>query len=553
MDLVPVLPISEHGGLPPTALLLRWLERLHGDGRVAVAAAGLPYGNAALPALLRLGGISELRVDQQFDPPSFRWEGAGGGRLLVHSVEGDTTIAAGATATLPLHHGALPCAAWPAANEPAELHARLELARLEDASAVIGRGAGAAWEHLVDAVSTSTASFRRAPPLAGHVTTPGEHLGVWNPLPWARVCVTALPLGERRAPWGVADGEGARFPVQVVEGPLGREMLVGLELGALECRHLHEHAEPVPGAHWEVEPTVLDNGRVRAELDALGQIERLCCAGVFADLAGPLVAPTLDGLPLPGPASVRVLEDGPVRARIAVVRGEGRNVLNLVYTLHAGEDCLRVAASWSGRGALIVDHPTVHRGEPLLVAGELGAWPVAQAANAFGDGVACVPACRWAALGDGGRGLAVLFPRPTTVTCSAGHLRLPIGSSLSWALADAGRPSSCGRAALALATAGRPYDGVGDVPPALRWADLDGLVPLWVRRSGHGWTGEVILTEQRGRRGRAILYPRRGDLAAQAARIDAAGNVLSKLPTTPEGDGCVLDYLAHEVCCVRWR
>ena len=73
----------------------------------------------------------------------------------------------------------------------------------------------------------------------------------WNPLPLARWTPIALPKPSGAAPWGLVDRDGRRYPVQVIEGATGSQLLTVIELGALESAELKACNEPVPGAHWE--------------------------------------------------------------------------------------------------------------------------------------------------------------------------------------------------------------------------------------------------------------------------------------------------------------
>ncbi len=541
---VPELPLLSDGTLPPVALLLRWL----GQARPAPAARldALPPGNGSLPDLLRLGGIAQL-VHGGLE--AFRWEGCAGARVLVDG-DGDEDA--------PLHHGHLPAdATW--GDEASAIHGLIDLARLEDASAALADGsaaprAGAAWDHILAAAGMVRTP--PIPPLAGHGLADAGQLGAWNPLPFARRQVVSLPMPPGTAPWGLRDQRGARHPVQVVEGPRGQELLVELALGALECRRFAPDDDPVAGANWEVSRTVLDNGRVRAELDPLGQIVRLCWDGRFARWAGPAPQALVDGLPLSGGSSITVLEDGPVRARLAVSRSGPQGTLHLTYTLHAHEDVLRVAVSWDGAGELVLDHPTPYRDGELRVAGELAPWSMVQAARAGDEPAVVQPGVRWATLGEGHGeafdGLALLGARPLSVSAQAGHLRLHVGGALAYALAPARRlPGSLGlgQLALAIGVPGRVYSGATDLPSALRLEHRGGVTPWWVGRPAD-WRGEVVLGDQSGAAGRCVLF---APGLTEAWRVDAGGSPLQRLPATPEADGAELDLAGHELAIVRWR
>ncbi len=539
------LPLMPDGSLPPAMLLLRWLER-HGAPRLHLAS--LPPGNHVLPDLLRLGGVDELVLDNP-PRPCLRWEGTGGARLLVRSPT-DATPAEDAA----LHCGALPSLAGFAGWDAGPLMSLYELARLEDASAAVGAGEGAAWEGLLAAGRWADDASR--PPVAALTGRGGEGLGAWNPLALARPCLIALQPNGPRAPWSLSDDRGARHPVQPSEGALGPTWLVQVPLGPLGGTTLTPHDEPATGSHWEVSVQVIDNGRVRLELDALGQIARLCWDGVFADLSGPACAPAVDGLPLVGEAGLSVLEDGPVRARVAVRREGPEGRLDLTYTLHAHEDHVRVSATWSGASECWLDHATAQRAAELHLANEGARWRVAQAASVVGPAMESTPGVRWACLADtAGKGLAVVAGRPLCVHANAGHLRVRAAPSAAWAIAAPRRlrgALSLGQLAEHLAVPGRSLPSGIAVPRPFQLAELGSLVPLWVGRPA-GWSGELLLAEQAGARTRARLLPHTPHGGGECWKVDARGARLAPCPVSPEGDGWQLDAAPGEVLLVRWR
>ena len=366
--------------------------------------------------------------------------------------------------------------------------------------------------------------------------------------------MSALPLPRGTPPWAVEDHRGARHPVQVVEGPLGRELLTELSLEALACSRLAPIMDPVAGAHWEVSRTVLDNGRVRAEFDPLGQLVRLCCDSRFCAISGPALHPLLDGLPLAANATTTVLEEGPVRGRVAVSRVGLQGALHLIYTLHAHEEVLRISASWDGDDELVLDHPTTHRGARLQLGAEPASWSRAQAADALSPGGEVQRGVRWAALGEeAGQFLALAAPRPLALSAQAGHLRVHLERAVSYALATGDHGFSgrgLARTALALAVPGRSYTGERDLPGAFRLGGPENLVTWWASRPP-GWGGELLLAESEGRRTRATLFV--APALREAWRVDAGGATLDPLPATPEGDGFEIDAGAHEILIVRWR
>jgi hypothetical protein len=346
----------------------------------------------------------------------------------------------------------------------------------------------------------------------------------------------------------LVDQRGARHPVQVVEGPLGRELLTSVQLGALEAVTFEPLYDPVPAAHWEVNRTVLDNGRVRAELDPLGQVVRLCCDGRFIDWSGPALQAVVDDLPLPGTTTTTVLEDGPVRGRVAVTRSGERGTLHLTYTLHAHEAVLRVAATWDGAGELHLVCPTTVRTAPLEVGADLAGWHLQQHASVGRQAMMPLAGVRWARLCDSERrGVMVLGIRPCTVAAHAGRLAVVVERTASVALGESSPvagASGIGQLAVGLATPARAAHAA--IPPVLRLVAHD-LVPWWISRPPQ-WQGELLLGQPHAHRGRGTLF-----LAArEAVRVDAQGTTHPLRPT-PEGDGFDVDLAAGELAAVRWR
>jgi hypothetical protein len=547
MSVLTAVPLLSDGTLPPLVLMVRWLGEVRAAGITSVRLGELPPGNGCLPDLLRLGGITHLELERPPLPGAFRWEGSAGAQLMV------AHAGTPADGELPLHHGALPCRRRARGDEALAISALIDLARLEDANAVLGQGEGASWPHILAAAGVGQPP--RLPPLAAHAASgDGSRLGAWNPLPFVRHLVASLPMPRGTPPWAVEDGRGARHPVQVVEGPLGRELLTELSLDALACSRLTPIPDPVAGAHWEVSRTVLDNGHVRAEFDPLGQLVRLCCDSRFCALSGPALYPLLDGLPLAASATTTVLEEGPVRARVAVSRVGGQGALHLIYTLHAHEEVLRISASWDGGDELVLDHPTTHRGGLLALGAEPAGWSRPQAADLVQPTGEVQRGVRWAALGEeAGQFLALASPRPLSLSAQAGHLRVHLERAASYALSTGDHGFSgrgLARSALHLAVPGRSFTGERDLPGPFRLGGTEQLVPWWASRPP-GWGGELLLAESEGRRARATLFLGTG--VREAHRVDAGGATLDPLTATPEGDGFELDAGAHEILIIRWR
>ena len=90
MSAVTAFPLLSDRTLPPAILAVRWLAQTREEGTTAISLSDLPPGNGSLPDLLRLGGITHLTLEQPPIPGAFRWEGCGGGRVVVG--EADTPL-----------------------------------------------------------------------------------------------------------------------------------------------------------------------------------------------------------------------------------------------------------------------------------------------------------------------------------------------------------------------------------------------------------------------------------------------------------------------------
>ncbi len=541
MPIAPLLPVLPSGALPPAAFLLRWLEALQTDQVDTVVTGGLPPLNGSLPDLLRLGGIDRL-LASGMPRLAFRWEGHGGSRITVCEASADEDA-------LDLHHGDLPDASTTVGTDEA-ISALIDLARLQDANALLGLGHGADWPALLPLVDRDR--IPRLPPSLLIPAMADHETGVWNPLPFAREALVELSATKR--PWGFRDAHGRRVPAQVVDDGTDQFVLTSLPLGALEATPLHELDDPPVDAAWEVDVSVIDNGVVRAEFDDQGQVIRLCCRGVFAEPAAPLVQPYLDDLPMGGTATITVIETGPVRARVRVVRTAADGTLTVTYDLHVHEDGLRITAVWAGAGELTLGHPTNHRAATCHLAGELARCDQPQAESILHPPMAPTAGVRWAALADpAGRGLAVVAPRPLRLSAHGGNLRIAVLGTTDYALTSATRHDdtlSLGHLAQHLAMPARPFVGATAIPAPFRLAGSARLVPLWIRRPSD-WSGELLLADQGNARGRAWLYPIAP--VREAWRVDASGQGRMPVPLTREKDGIEIDHAAGEVVVVRWR
>ena len=172
MSVLTSVPLLSDGTLPPLVLLVRWLGEARAAGLTSVRCAELPPGNGCLPDLLHLGGITRLELERPPLPGAFRWEGCGGAQLVV------APGAAAADGELTLHHGDLPCRRRARGDEALAISALIDLARLEDANAVLGQGEGASWPHILAAAGVGQPP--RLPPLAA-IAAWAATAAAWGP------------------------------------------------------------------------------------------------------------------------------------------------------------------------------------------------------------------------------------------------------------------------------------------------------------------------------------------------------------------------------------
>ncbi len=290
--------IGPDGLLHPEPVLLSRLQGHQGPLRLQA----LPPGNRALPDLLALAGVSELEVA---DAAAGRWQGPGGGSVVLNGAV-DRTLSGelpGGFATTRTS----PDRALERQRTAALLATTQSIAQMTGFGAALAPGALAAGVDMPRTIANALCRRRRA--------------------------LACLGLSSASSA-SLEDPAGARHAFQVgADGSL----LVSLPLDPLEHLQLRPGAGAAPSCHWEVSEQVLDNGRVRVELDALGQLVRLSGNSLFTAWLGPALQ-VLQGDQLLGPARVQVLEAGPVRARLALVRPE----IGLLLSLDAGADALAV-------------------------------------------------------------------------------------------------------------------------------------------------------------------------------------------------------------------
>ncbi|NRA38469.1 MAG: hypothetical protein HRU15_10040 [Planctomycetes bacterium] len=213
-----MLPWKNNSGLLPTVLLIRWMEKQLYNAQ-DISLDGIPAGNGCLPDLLRLFGIDSIHINNPGNVPlPLRWEGHGANRIVLRSCDGQTDSRG------TLHQGALPVHGQGFIDATNEAFLLLNLARIEDATAVMNCGSGADWDYILNALGVSEPTAL-SPIIRSEKDTVqiSNDLQVWNPLPMKRYCSVSLPKPDGSPPWGLCDEDGYRYPVQITEGAFGSE------------------------------------------------------------------------------------------------------------------------------------------------------------------------------------------------------------------------------------------------------------------------------------------------------------------------------------------
>jgi len=493
------------------------LQQLHGQDGPCLD--GLPPGNAALPDLLALAGCRQLTVP---GAPGGLWTGRGGATIALN--DGPQAL-----------RGELPSSSAPIADSDHTHAERMHAERRIAAARALARAGrpAADREHV-----------------AGDDPAPW---GVFNALPVARRALCSLAPRPGACPLAVADDQGARHPVQRLRGAQGLERwLTVVPLGALGATRLRPLHTPAPGGHWEVSPKVLDNGRVRAEFDARGHLERLSWDGIFAAWRGPALG-LLDaqGHELRA-AAVRVLEAGPVRAVLAIEYGA--TVLHCQLTDQ--DDALVIeVASLAAACQLLLPLDGV---APPLCGDALGA--------RVGGSTGLEHGVRWALAGDGlgTSGILSAPGRSLALGCTPGASLRPVDAGLAVALTP-GLTLRLGSGAQLPAGVGLPpgehaaWDGDG-LAARFRLLAPPSVAVLWAAGAGAGAgtapgpaQGLLLVAELLGLRSRCFLYPRpRPAPPGAAAKVDHGGSPREALRPTAEQDGWQIMLKAHEIALIRW-
>ena len=521
------LPYGDNGALPPSPVLLALLR--HGES--ICESDCLPHSNGLLPDLLHLADINQLTIHAEGLQEAWTWSGLGNQQITVNATDSDDLLPLVSGSQIHYQEGT---------HGRSVRKSCLNTLRQLDAYAVCSDTEASSpqqWEQLWNGEQVEM------PPITGSVYA--DHFPIWNPLAIQRQGTVHIPLGSRQAPWALVDDEGRQYPVQVVEGPLGRDMLVSCDLGPLACKHLTAIDDPVSGAHWEANEHCLDNGRIRAEFNQQGLINRLCIDGQFQALSAPMPQPYHQGLPLLGKANVSVLEAGPVRSHIGVTIDCGTSILRIDYRMYVDEPMIHITTSWQGLdGEVHIELPTLFR-SGYMRCGSSTDFRLDPTPHLGHHQAPWRIGMRWAVLGDplGHDGIAVISADAIDVQGESGKLRLRHSSSISCTITTA--EANLAHQAESISCPFLLSEHLPAQQPLFRLCDAPSLCAYWIRPHNDGFI--IHVQETQGLRGRAQFF---GLEQYTLWRCKDDGTLEEQLTQNKEGDAHLLNYGAHQVMCL---
>jgi alpha-mannosidase len=253
---------------------------------------------------------------------------------------------------------------------------------------------------------------------------PGSGVSVFNPLGFERELVVEVPSKKKAS-------------------------LVLLRLKGLESRLLDSKLEA--SAHpIDASTRHLDNGRLRADFDAQGNLKNLSVDGKALGLAAPCGLFTYVDQPhgfdawevdhqlltlgnkATGPLKLKVIREGALRARLQGVGRLGeKSRIRVDYVLEAGSPWLKIEIDidWRERHRLLKFHtPTGYAGKMARFGGPFGSIQRPQQSGTEREEAMWeVPGSRWAAVcEDSGEGLALVTEAKYGFSCRNGNLGLTL-------------------------------------------------------------------------------------------------------------------------------
>ena len=323
----------------------------------------------------------------------------------------------------------------------------------------------------------------------------GIPIVVYNPLAIERTDPVEVAVELEPTPVAVrVFGPDGEVPAQLQPAPEGVRVLFLATLPPVGFAVYDVRPAEQPGpivADLAVSAAAIENARYRVEIDGDGDIASIYDKSVGREiLAGPLHVQLLDDSPrrwsaweidyddlmapprgvLAAPARVRVLEQGPARGAIEIVRGSGGSTFRQVVRLAAGSDRIEIVndIDWASPATL------AKAAFPLAVAADsatydLGLGTIRRGTNT--EKLYEVPAQQWADLtaADGSWGVAILndcrygWDKPDDHTLRLTLVRTP-EINPGWKWLDDQRSMDFGRHAVTYAVCAHAGDWRAQVP-----------------------------------------------------------------------------------------
>ena len=463
---------------------------------------------------------------------------------------------------------------------------RIAFAQFHDA--IPGSSIGLVYEQMTPELDGIAAASNGAAAAVLAGGGQGDGWLVFNPLPFPRTAVVAIP-GEAV----LATIDGHALPGQRQGRGSASYTLVAVPLAALGSERVV--AQPATADALSVAMISgtttheMGNGLVKATFDAHGMLAGLTVEGAALQLDGPCGFRLYDDVPAMFDAwdidhhvadlgqdvatrmKLMVREAGPVRAKL---RGESaigkRSHAVVEWSIEAGNPFVMVdlMVDWHEDHRLLKFHvPTAYRGRWARYGAPFGSIQRSQQPGTSQDEAMWeVPGQRWAAVTDEtGEGLALISEAKYGFSCREGNLGLsllraptepdPVADRgvhhIRFAIGRHERHSTgCRLATAAMAdalyTPPVVVKGGSLMPPPFTLGGLGSLVPSWVQPHEDGFT--LRLHEADGGRGRAEL-----SLTAPARRVELIDFLGRKVGALPRLDptSWALPYAPYQILSVR--
>jgi alpha-mannosidase len=302
----------------------------------------------------------------------------------------------------------------------------------------------------------------------------GVPIVIWNPLAWQRTDIVPIDVQLPESPKGAisvvnSDGQPQPFQVLTKDPSLNKYQLLveAKDVPSLGYRVLHVASDgPAAATDLKVHGLTLENTALRLSVDPItgcftslydkrSHFESIAANGcgneliAFQDKPRDYDAWNIDSdfdrkfTKLDMVDSVKVTEEGPLRATIRVVRTWQKSKFVQDISLYAGMDRVDVRNEIDWHES----HILLKVAFPLAASGSEATYEIPYGAiqrpttrnNRFESAKFEVPALRWADLGDGSHGFSLINESKYGYDAKGNVLRLSLLRSPTWPDADADR------------------------------------------------------------------------------------------------------------------